>query len=111
MNKKINVFMLETARDFMRDLDDPIKKQFSKYINRVREGYQGEWFKKMEGSDGIWEFRVIHQKNAYRLFAFWDSSSDTETLIVCTHGINKKTNKTPKKEIEKAQKIKESYFE
>ena len=58
MDKQIRVVMLETARDFMRELDDPVKKQFSKYINRIRTGYQGEYFKKLEGSDGLWEFKA-----------------------------------------------------
>ena len=49
-----------------------------------------------------------NQKIAYRLFAFWDTESDT--LIVATHGIIKKTQKTPSKEIAKAEKLKEIYF-
>ncbi len=56
----------------------------------------------------IWEFRILFAKIAYRLFAFWDTTEDT--LIVATHGIIKKTQKTPVKEIRKAEKIKEEYF-
>lgn len=51
---------------------------------------------------------ALYQKIAYRLFAFWDTESDT--LIVATHGIIKKTQKTPSKEIAKAEKLKEIYF-
>lgn len=50
----------------------------------------------------------VVSKIAYRLFAFWDIESDT--LIVATHGIIKKTQKTPSKEIAKAEKLKEIYF-
>lgn len=50
----------------------------------------------------------VVSKIAYRLFAFWDTESDT--LIVATHGIIKKTQKTPSKEIAKAEKMKEIYF-
>ncbi len=50
----------------------------------------------------------VVSKIAYRLFAFWDTESDT--LIVATHGIIKKTQKTPSKEIAKAEKLKEIYF-
>ncbi len=46
---------------------------------------------------------------AYRLFAFWDT--DTDTLVVATHGIIKKTQKTPQKEIAKAEAIMRKYFE
>lgn len=44
----------------------------------------------------------------YRLFAFWDT--DTQTLVVATHGIIKKTQKTPKKEIARAEAIMKLYF-
>lgn len=53
-------------------------------------------------------FERCIKKIAYRLFAFWDTESDT--LIVATHGIIKKTQKTPSKEIAKAEKLKEIYF-
>ena len=45
---------------------------------------------------------------AYRLFAFWDK--DKETLVIATHGIIKKTQKTPNKEIAKAEAIRREYF-
>lgn len=67
-----------------------------------------ELFKKLENSD-IWEFRTLYNGIAYRLFAFWDT--DQKTLVVATHGIIKKTQKTPKKEIAKAETIKKQYFE
>ena len=46
----------------------------------------------------------------FRLFAFWDNTGDTETLIVCSHGLIKKTNKIPKQDIEKTKMTKEKYF-
>ena len=45
---------------------------------------------------------------AYRLFAFWDK--DEETLVIATHGLVKKTQKTPQREIEKALSIRKEYF-
>ena len=66
-----------------------------------------ELFKKLEGTE-ILEFRTLFNGNCYRLFSFWDT--DTETLIIATHGIIKKTQKTPKKEIPKAEIIKQEYF-
>ena len=56
-----------------------------------------------------WEFRTIYNKTYYRLFAFWDK--DINTLVVATHGIVKKTQKTPKSEITKAEGIRKLYFE
>jgi phage-related protein len=65
----------------------------------------------MTGTDGIWEFRVQQAGMAYRLYAFWDGEGEEVTLIVCTHGLVKKTQKTPPKEIEKAERLKRLYFE
>jgi phage-related protein len=50
-------------------------------------------------NDKIWEFRTIYNQQAHRLFAFWDKIGDQQTLVVATHGIVKKTQKTPLKEI------------
>ena len=55
------------------------------------------------------KFRTIYNKTYYRLFAFWDK--DINTLVVATHGIVKKTQKTPKSEITKAEGIRKQYFE
>jgi len=43
--------------------------------------------------------------------AFWDRTDKTETLVVATHGIIKKTDKMPKAEIEKAKTIMKQYFD
>ncbi len=66
-----------------------------------------ELFKKLENSE-IWEFRILYNKQSYRLFAFWDNGKNK--LVVATHGIVKKTQKTPKKDIEKAEAIRKEYF-
>ena len=66
-----------------------------------------ELFKKLESSE-IWELRTLFNGMCYRLFAFWDT--EIRTLVVATHGIVKKTQKTPKKEIEKAERIRQEYF-
>lgn len=63
--------------------------------------------KKLKGSD-IWEFRTKYSGSIYRIFAFWDTENDT--LVVTTHGIIKKTQKTPSKEIKRAEDIRIEYF-
>ena len=54
------------------------------------------------------QFRTLYNKIAYRLFAFWDETE--KSMIVATHGIVKKTDKTPKKEIEKAKQLRVEYL-
>lgn len=85
------------------------KQYLTRYnIKRVAGGERNkELFKKLENSE-IWEFRTLYNKTAYRLFAFWDK--EKETLVIATHGIIKKTQKTPSKEIAKAETIRKEYF-
>lgn len=64
-------------------------------------------FKKLAGTD-IWEFRVLHSGIAYRLLSFWDTESNS--LVIVTHGFSKKTQKTPANEIAKAERYKQTYF-
>lgn len=64
----------------------------------------------MQGTDEIFEFRVDNNGKFYRLFAFWDNQGSSHTLIVATSGLLKKSNKTPKSEIVKAENIKNKYF-
>jgi len=57
------------------------------------------YFKKLGGTTGIYECRVQFGSNAYRIFCFFDSGS----VIVLTHGFQKKSRKTPMSEIERAE--------
>ena len=59
----------------------------------------------MEGTDGIYEIRIEYGSNIYRVFCYFDKGN----LVVLFNGFQKKTQKTPKKEIEKAIKIKNEY--
>ena len=101
--------LLEEARIFLRSLPEQVYKKILYNVDRVAGGEKNkELFKKLENSE-IWEFRTLYNGVAYRLFAFWDT--DTQTLVVATHGIIKKTQKTPKKEIARAEAIMKQYFE
>ena len=66
-----------------------------------------KFFKYLEGSDGIYEVRVEADKNIYRVFCCFDKGA----VVVLFHGIQKKSQKTPKKEIKRAEAIKKEYFE
>lgn len=65
-----------------------------------------ELFKKL--NDDIWEFRTKFQGITYRLLAFWDK--DTGNLVIATHGFVKKTQKTPEKEIDRAEALRKEYY-
>ena len=100
--------LTEEAQDFIDGLPKAVSYKIYYNIKRVAYGERNrELFKKLDNTE-IWEFRTLYNKMAYRLFAFWDK--DTETLVIATHGIIKKTQKTPIKEIEKAETIRKEYF-
>ena len=63
------------------------------------------YFSKMSGTDDIWECRIKQGSNIYRIFAFWKGNE-----IILTHGFIKKTQKTPRNEIEKAENYKKDYL-
>ena len=106
---EIKVRYLQEAVDFLKEVDPDAKKKILYNVKKVRMGVKDkEIFKKLEGSN-IWEFRTLHSGNCYRLLSFWDTRTDT--LIVATNGFMKKTGKTPKKEIEKAETLRKDYFE
>ncbi len=90
---------LDEALMFIKSLTASARKKIYYNINRCAGGERDvELFKKLESSN-IWEFRTLYNGNAYRLFAFWDT--EEKTLVVATHGIVKKTQKTPKKKLKR----------
>lgn len=100
--------MLEEAEEFVFNQQKVVMKKILYNIKRVAEGERdAELFKKLEGTE-IWEFRTLYNKIAYRLFAFWDTKRNR--MVIVTHGIIKKTQKTPAKEIAKAEKIRQEYL-
>lgn len=95
-----NLATLPEADEFLDSLAPAV-------VRKVAGGVKDlELFKKI--SENIWEFCTLYQGMAYRLFAFWDK--DGETLVIATHGLVKKSQKTPKKEIDKAERIRTEYF-
>lgn len=66
-------------------------------------------FKKL--TENIWEFRTLFNKTQYRILAFWDKGDEVEALVLATHGFVKKSQKAPKSEIEKAERIRKGYFD
>lgn len=72
-------------------------------IDRVPEVY----LRHIKNTTGLYEIRVQVGNNIYRIFCFFDQ----ENIIVIGHGFQKKTQKTPRQEIERAEKIKQDYYE
>ncbi|WP_343695764.1 type II toxin-antitoxin system RelE/ParE family toxin [Flavobacterium sp.] len=70
-------------------------------LDRIPETY----LKYIENTDGLYEIRIQQGNDIFRIFCFFDEGK----LVVLANGFQKKTQKTPKKEIKKALKIKKEY--
>lgn len=70
-------------------------------LERVPESY----LKHLEGTEGLYEVRIKHSTDIFRIFCFFDKGK----LVVLANGFQKKTQKTPNNEIKKALKIKCEY--
>jgi phage-related protein len=110
MEKPIEIVLLKQAEDFLDEIEEPVRRKFFVSMRKTETRIFGDWFKKLIGTNDIYEFRIDFKGEFYRLFSFWDSRDGKQTLVVCTHGLVKKSNKTPKSEIEKAEYIKNKYF-
>jgi phage-related protein len=102
------VEILKEAKDFIDSFSIKVRKKIYYCINLAQATKDPELFKKISGTE-IWEFRILYGSTKYRLFAFWDSKRNS--FVVCTHGLIKKTSKTPQKEIDRAEKIRTLYNE
>jgi phage-related protein len=94
---------------FIEKLDVVVVKKIFYNIDLAEQTNNPKLFKKLENE--IWEFRTKYNTLQIRLLAFWDKTENTKTLVIATHGFIKKTNKVPKKEIEKAIELRAKYFE
>jgi phage-related protein len=98
------------------------KDYFEKFFNKQRQKVKDKiiwtfdlieklprvpdlYLKHLENTEGLYEIRIQQGTDIFRIFCFFDRGQ----LVVITNGFQKKTQKTPKQEIEMALKIKEAY--
>lgn len=109
MTEKFKVEFLPEAVEFMEELDKKAREKIYYNIRKSQVLNDPELFKKL--NDSIWEFRTLYNKTYYRLFAFWDKIGGKDTLVLATNGLIKKTGKTPQADLDKAERIRQQYFE
>ena len=100
--------MLPDAIEFLENLDEKTREKIYYNMKKAQLINDNELFKKL--NEFIWEFRTLYHGKAYRLFSFWDKTEGKSTLVVATHGILKKSEKTPLKAIKKAEEIRRQYL-
>ncbi|WP_430810942.1 MULTISPECIES: type II toxin-antitoxin system RelE/ParE family toxin [unclassified Carboxylicivirga] len=108
MKQKFEVIFLDEAIDFVNSLDSKSRNKIFYNIDKTRYLNDPKLSEKLEGE--IWYFRTKFLTLQYRVFAFWDKTDKVDTLVVATHGVIKKSNKVSNSEIEKAEKIRQEYF-
>lgn len=102
------VFYKSYFMDFFKSLKDQKVKDKVLYVLRIVETVQRistDYLKHIEGTNGLYEIRVKFGSDIYRVFCFFDAGK----LVVVANGFQKKTQKTPKREIERALLIKSEY--
>jgi phage-related protein len=110
--REIQLYKSENGRspveDFLESLPGKLYQKISWTLNVVRELpiVPKEYFKKLSGTNDIWEIRVHLGSDAVRLLAFFDGNE----VIILTNGFIKKTDKVPKREIELAEERKKDYL-
>lgn len=109
MTQNFKVELLEEVDEFLDGLNEKARRKIIYNMRKAQVVNDRELFKKL--NNNVWEFRTLHNKTYYRLFAFWDKTDKTDTIVVSTHGIEKKSAKTPSKEIAKTERIMKRYFD
>lgn len=107
--ERFKVVYSAEAREFLQRVEVKTRDKIVYNIDKAVCTLDPELFKKLTGN--IWEFRTLYNGKQYRLLAFWDKTASIDTLVIATHGFIKKTQKTPPKEIERANEIMKAYFE
>ncbi|MEW6194224.1 MAG: type II toxin-antitoxin system RelE/ParE family toxin [Bacteroidota bacterium] len=103
VNNKIPV------EEFLESLSDKQAEKILWVLRIIKEldRIPIEYFKKLESANDIWEVRVGSGNNEFRLLGFWYESN----FIVLTNGFRKKSQKTPKTEIELSESRKKDFLE
>ena len=107
MNRRIE-FYENHFMDFYKVQDENVKLKIQhvfeviKQVDRVPE----KFLKHLAGTDGLYEIRVEYQSNIFRIFCCFDKGN----LVILFNAFQKKSQKTPKKELEKAMRLKTEYF-
>ena len=102
------IFFQNYFIDFYLDLDLSVQEKIEYVFKVIRtmDMVPERFIKHIEGTDGLYEIRIKTGSDIYRIFCCFDSGR----LVILFNGFQKKSNKTPKKEIEHGLRLKAEYF-
>ena len=94
--------------EFLSAQNDKVKAKIYKILELVeyQQKIPSKYLKKLQGTDGLYETRFALGSSIWRVFCFFDKGH----LVILLNGFQKKSQKTPKKEIDKAVKLMKDYF-
>lgn len=103
------IFYKNYFRDFFNPLSSKVQEKidYVLFVITVTDRIPKKFFEHIAGTDGLFEIRIEFESNIYRILCCFDEGK----LVVLFNGFQKKSQKTPQKEIEKALKIKHEYFD
>jgi phage-related protein len=95
--------------DFLLEQPKKVQDKIFKIIEAIEtlERVPSNYLKSMEGTNGLYEARIQLGSNIWRVFCFFDNGK----LVILLNGFQKKTQKTPKNEIERALKLMIKYYQ
>lgn len=101
------IFYKDYFREFFEKQNDKVKSKIIWTFDLIEEVKQvpESYLKHIEDTDGLYEIRIQFGNDIFRIFCFFDKGQ----LVVLANGFQKKTQKTPRKEINKALEIKKQY--
>ena len=104
---RTTIFYKNYFREFFEKQRDKVKAKIIWTLDLIEEVQKvpETYLKHMENTEGLYEIRVQLASDIFRIFCFFDDGK----LVVLANGFQKKTQKTPQKEIDKALKIKAEY--
>ena len=106
-NRTIKLYK-DYFKEFYMAQTDAVRRKINYCINVVKtvDRVPKTILKNMEDADGLYEIRIEVENNIFRIFCCFDKGS----LVILFNGFQKKTQKTPKQQIERAQKLMKEYF-
>lgn len=110
MNKVREVIAYKSHfEDFLKSQPTKVQDKIFKIIEAIEtlERVPSNYLKHLEGTDGLYEARIKLATEIWRVFCFFDEGR----LVILLNGFTKKTQKTPKKELDKALSLKKEYYQ
>ena len=108
MNREI-IFHENHFIEFYQKQDEKVKEKIKYVLELIKQVQKvpEKFLKHLTGTIGLYEIKIEYQSNIYRIFCCFDKGN----LVILFNGFQKKTQKTPSNELEKAENLKNEYFE